>query len=51
MIRTYRHEYHSNLFSNGERGHHNTLTREFKGVHNCWLVKDMRGLIDRRDYE
>lgn len=50
MSRTYRHSYHSNLFSNGERGHHNSLTREFKGI-NCWLVKDCRGLIDRRDYE
>ena len=51
MSRTYRHSYHSNLFSNGEHGHHNSLTREFKGINGCWLVKNHRGLIDRRDYE
>jgi hypothetical protein len=51
MSRTYKHAYHSNLFSNGERGHHNSLTREFRGIDGCWLVKSVRGLIDRRDYE
>lgn len=51
MSRTYKHSYHSNLFSNGERGHHNSLTREFKGIQGVWLVKDTRGLINRRDYK
>ena len=51
MSKTYRKAYTSSLFHNGERGHHNTLTREFKGIDNCWMVKDTRGLIDRRDYE
>jgi len=51
MSRTYRKEYTSNLFHNGEHGHHNSLTREFKGIDGCWTVKEVRGLIDRRDYE
>ena len=51
MSRTYRKEYTSNLFHNGEHGHHNSLTKEFKGIDGCWTVKSMRGLIDRRDYE
>ena len=52
MSRTYRHSYHSNLFSNGERSHHNSLTREFKGVNTGgFLVKNCRGLINERDYE
>jgi len=51
MSRTYRKEYTSNLFHNGEHGHHNSLTREFKGIDGCWTVKSVRGLIDRRDYE
>ena len=44
-------EYTSNLFHNGEHGHHNSLTKEFKGIDGCWTVKSVRGLIDRRDYE
>jgi hypothetical protein len=52
MSRTYKHKYTSNLFKNGEHSHHNSLTREFKGVDGGgWLVKNSRGLIDRRDYE
>ena len=51
MSRTYRKEYTRNLFHNGEHGHHNSLTKEFKGIDGCWTVKSMRGLIDRRDYE
>ena len=51
MSRTYRKEYTRNLFHNGEHGHHNSLTREFKGIDGCWTVKSGRGLIDRRDYE
>ena len=51
MSRTYRKPYTSNLMHNGEHGHHNSLTREFKGIDGCWLVKNCRGLIDRCDYE
>ena len=51
MSRTYRKEYTSNLFHNGEHGHHNSLTREFKGIGRYCTVKSIRGLIDRRDYE
>ena len=51
MRRNNRKEYTSNLFHNGEHGHHNSLTREFKGIDGCWMVKSVRGLIDRRDYE
>lgn len=51
MSKTYRKEYTKNLFHNGEHGHHNSLTREFKGINGCWLVKSIRGLIDRRDYK
>ena len=51
MSKTYRHTHKSSLLSNGERGHHNTLTREFKGIDGCWTVKDCRNLIDRADYE
>ncbi len=42
----------SSLFHNGEHGSHNTLLREFREVNGGgWLVKQSRGLIDRRDYE
>lgn len=52
MSKTYKKKVKSNLFKNGEHGHHNTLSREFKGVDTGgWLVKSFRGLIDRRDYE
>lgn len=51
MSRTYRKAYTSSLFHNGEHGHHNSLTREFKGIGRYPTVKSVRGLIDRRDYE
>lgn len=51
MSKTYRHKHTSNLFHNGERGSHNTLTREFRGIDGCWMIKDARNLIDRADYE
>ena len=51
MSRTYRKEYTKSLFHNGEHGHHNSLTREFKGIGRYSTVKSVRGLIDRRDYE
>ena len=50
MSKTYRHPHTSNLFHNGERGHHNSLTKEFK-ENGCWAIKDCRNLIDRADYE
>lgn len=50
MGKTRKYKYTSCLLHNGERGHHNTLLREFKGT-NCGLVKDVRGLLDRRDYK
>ena len=50
MSRTYKKIHRSNLFKNGERGHHNTLTREFKGIgFGGGMVKDCRNLINRRD--
>ena len=51
MSRTYRKPYTSCLLHNGEHGPHNSLTREFKGIDGCWLVKSMRGLIHDRFYE
>ena len=51
MGKTYRHPHTSNLYHNGERGHHNSLTKEFRGIDGCWAVKDCRNLIDRADYE
>ena len=52
MSRTYKKQYTSNLFHNGEHSSHNTLLKEFRGVnHGGWTVKGIRGLIDRRDYE
>lgn len=51
MSRTYRKEYTRNLFHNGEHGHHNSLTKEFKGIDGCWTVKACRNLINRADYE
>ena len=53
MSRTIRHEYNKCLFSNGQRGHHNTLIKEFHGrslMGGIWLVKDSRNMLDRRDY-
>ncbi len=54
MSRTYRHEHNSQLFGNGNRGHHNTLLREFKDIsrsHGGGPIKDFRGLIAERDYQ
>lgn len=52
MSRTYKKKYTSSLLHNGEHGSHNTLLREFREVNGGgWLVKQSRGLIDRRDYE
>jgi hypothetical protein len=52
MSRTYKKKYTSSLFHNGEHGSHNTLLWEFREINGGgWLVKESRGLIDRRDYE
>lgn len=51
MSKTYKHAHTRNLFHNGERGSHNSLTREFRGIDGCWTVKDARNLINRADYE
>lgn len=54
MSKTYKKEFRKNLFSNGQRGHHNTLLREFHGRSlrgGIWLVKDTHNLLDRRDYQ
>lgn len=52
MSRTYKKKHTSSLFHNGEHGSHNTLLREFREVNTGgWLVKQSRGLIDRRDYK
>lgn len=52
MSKIHKKKVRSSLFKNGEHGHHNTLSREFKGIDTGgWLVKSFRGLIDRRDYE
>jgi len=50
MSRTYKKKYTSSLYHNGEHGPHNTLLREFKGLH-CGTVKSTRNLLDKRDYE
>ena len=49
MSRTYKKPHNSKLFRNGERGHHNSLLREFKEI--GWCVKDARNLIDERNYQ
>jgi len=51
MSKTYKEFYHKKLFSNGNRNHHNTLMKEFYGLEGCGMVKDVRGLLDRRDYK
>ena len=52
MSRTYKKEHHSSLFKNGQRGHHNTLTREFKGLPGGGSeVKNCRNLLNRRDFK
>jgi len=50
MSRTIKHAQRRNLFHNGERGHHNSLLREYYQTHTG-VVKDWRGLINRRDYD
>ena len=49
MSRTHRKQYTKSLIRNGQRGHHNTLLREFHGQ-SIRLVKDSRNLVERRDY-
>lgn len=39
MGKTIRHEQRRNLFKNGERGHHNTLLREYYKM-NTGVIKD-----------
>lgn len=54
MSKTYKKEFTKNLLHNGQRGHHNTLLREFHGrslMGGIWLVKDTHNLLDRRDYQ
>ena len=53
MGKTYKKEFFKSLFRNGQRGHHNTLLREFHGksiMGGIWLVKDSHNLLERRDY-
>lgn len=53
MSKTYKKESFKSLFRNGQRGHHNTLIREFHGrslMGGVWLVKDSRNLLDEQDY-
>lgn len=49
MSRTHKKQTTKSLYGNGERGHHNTLLREFHG-RSIGLVKDSRNLVERRDY-
>lgn len=54
MSKTYKREFRTSLYKNGQRGHHNTLLREFHGrslMSGVWLVKDSHNLIDERDYK
>ena len=54
MSKTYKKEFRTSLYKNGQRGHHNTLLREFHGrslMGGVWLVKDSHNLIDERDYK
>ena len=50
MGKTIRREQRRNLFKNEERGHHNTLLREYYKM-NTGVIKDWRGLLIRCDYE
>lgn len=50
MSRTHRKQYTKSLIRNGQRGHHNTLLREFHGCSSIGLVKDSRNLLEKRDY-
>ena len=49
MSRTHKKQTTKSLYGNGQRGHHNTLLREFHG-RAIGLVKDSRNLCERRDY-
>ena len=54
MSKTYKKEFTKNLLHNGQRGHHNTLLREFHGrslMGGIWLVKDTHNIFDERDYQ
>ena len=54
MSKTYKKEFTKSLFSNGQRGHHNTLLKEFHGrslMGGIWLVKDTHNLMNKRDYK
>ena len=49
MSKTHRKQFTKRLSRNGQRGHHNTLLREFHGC-SIGLVKDSRNLLEKRDY-
>jgi hypothetical protein len=49
MSRTHKKQTTKSLYGNGQRGHHNTLLREFHGC-SIGIVKDSRNLVERRDY-
>jgi len=52
MSKTYKKEFTKSLLRNGQRGHHNTLLREFHGcslMGGIWLVKDTHNLMNERD--
>lgn len=54
MSKTYKKEFTKNLLHNGQRGHHNTLLREFHGrslMGGIWLVKDTHNIFNERDYQ
>ena len=54
MSKTYKKKFTRKLFSNGQRGHHNTLLREFHGrslMGGVWLVKDTHNMFDERNYQ
>lgn len=50
MSRTVKRTKTRNLFHNGERGHHNSLMREFHKTGSL-MLKDFCGLIDKRYYD
>ena len=50
MSRTHKKQTTKSLYGNGQRGHHNTLLREFHGCSSRGLVKDSRNLFEKRDY-
>lgn len=54
MSKTYKKKFTKNLFHNGNRNHHNSLSREFHGrdlMGGIWLTKDTRNMFDERDYQ